>query len=164
MAKELSKILANVLEDTISLSQSAFIGDRQILDAALIADEGVEDAVQRKKRGLVLKLDFEKAYDRLIKGEAKSWFCASRGLRQGDPLSPFLFAIVVDVFSKMVEIGVDKKVGGGDKGICSKFGILQNGWDAKVGTNITNSIPWKFVSQIYDYFLLKAQYSAANGH
>ena len=38
----------------------------------------------------------------LVNGSAKGWVKASRGLRQGDPLSPFLFTLVVDVRSRLV--------------------------------------------------------------
>ena len=155
ISKVLSLRLGEILGDTISENQNAFVGGRQILDAALVANEVVEDVRRRKQKGMVFKLDFEKAYDRvnwdfldrvfcrkgfgdrwrgwikgclssvvfsvIVNGEPKEWFRGFRGVRQGDPLSPFLFTLVVDVLSRMlargVETGVVKGLEVGNEGL-----------------------------------------------
>ena len=67
--KILAKVLANrlrrVMDKVISPSQNAFVEGRQILDAALIANEAVDSMLRRNDGGVVCKLDIEKAYDHL---------------------------------------------------------------------------------------------------
>lgn len=58
--------LSKALEGTISEAQCAFVGGRQLIDAALVANEVVDDLRRRGRQGILLRLDFKKAYDRLI--------------------------------------------------------------------------------------------------
>ena len=67
--KLLAKVLANrlkkIIGKVISFAQNAFMEGRQILDVALIANEGIDSWLRRKESGLLCKLDIAKAYEHI---------------------------------------------------------------------------------------------------
>ncbi|KAK9048582.1 hypothetical protein SSX86_032453 [Deinandra increscens subsp. villosa] len=143
--KIISKILANrmagVIDQIISPEQSAFIKGRQIIDGPLALNEMIDWFGFKKKKMLVFKIDFAKAYDSvswdyldtmmqfvgfgnswrrwiraclassrtsiLVNGSPTSEFNVGKGLRQGDPLAPFLFILVMEGLHVLIEDACD---------------------------------------------------------
>jgi retron-type reverse transcriptase len=119
----------------ISPYQSAFIPGQFILDGVVTLHETLHELQTKKKDAVVLKLDFEKAYDKIkwhflqqalrIKGFSPMWcewihkvmskgsvkvndvvgryFQTCKGVCQGDPLSPILLNLAVDVLAKLID-------------------------------------------------------------
>jgi len=65
--KILTKLLSNrikkVIEKVINGTQSAFLSNRGLLDSVLVVNEVMDELRRRKKSRVIVKLDFEKAYD-----------------------------------------------------------------------------------------------------
>ncbi|KAJ9557691.1 hypothetical protein OSB04_012305 [Centaurea solstitialis] len=144
--KVISKVLADrmkaVMGSIISDVQSAFLKGRSILDGVLIANEAVNYLKGTKRKALIFKVDFEKAYDSvnweflldvlefmgfglkwrnwirsclktskisiLVNGSPTDEFRMEKGLRQGDPLAPFLFLVVAEGLHVLVEEAKEK--------------------------------------------------------
>ncbi|GKV45963.1 hypothetical protein SLEP1_g52987 [Rubroshorea leprosula] len=144
--KILAKLLANrlkkVLVGIVGEQQMAFLNGRQLMDGVVIANEVIDEVKKKKKEAFLLKIDFEKAYDKvswsfldfmlqrmgfsnmwrkwimeclsssmvsvLVNGSPTRQFSITRGLRQGDPLSLFLFLIIAEGINGLVVKAVEK--------------------------------------------------------
>jgi hypothetical protein len=59
------KRLTGVAEKLISQSQTAFITSRNILEEVVMFHETIHELHKKKMNGVILKIDFKKAYDKV---------------------------------------------------------------------------------------------------
>ena len=98
--KLIVKVLANrlkkVMNRLVNKAQNAFVEGRQILDASLIANEMIDSMVKGKERGVLCKLDIEKAYDQInwkfLISVLQKWGLGANGLSGKNGVYPPLLS------------------------------------------------------------------------
>jgi hypothetical protein len=178
IAKVLASRLATMMDSLVASTQSAFIKGRYLVDGVMIINEVVDLAKKTGKQCLILKVDFEKAYDSvewsfldymlerfgfcikwrdwiracvftgsmsiLVNGSPTEEINIQRGLKQGDPLAPFLFLLVAEGLEGLMKKAVELnrfKVGNrgvvvshlqyADDTLCLGEATLENLWTLK---------------------------------
>ena len=128
--------LKGVLSSIINEDQTGFVPNRYLGDNVRIIYDIIDYLVKTKRPGLMLCLDFEKAFDSvdngfimkvlqgfgcgpdfcqwiqalyknikstvLVNGKLAQWFPVERGCRQGDPVSPYLFVMCVEIMALLI--------------------------------------------------------------
>eukprot|EP01018_Ginkgo_biloba_P018081 Gb_04379 [translate_table: standard] len=109
--------LKPVLSLFISPEHFGFLEGRLIQEAIGTAQEGLHTIKNSHAPAVVIKLDLSKAFDRvswlyllLINGSTSPFFKPTRGLRQGCPLSPYLFLLVVEGLSRAIKEAKSQRI------------------------------------------------------
>jgi hypothetical protein len=142
VAKVLAKRLSKVMNSLVASTQSAFLKERYLVDGVMIVNEIVDLAKKSGRGCLILKVDFENAYDSvewsfldymlerfgfcdkwrswiracvfsgnmsiLVNGSPTEEINIKRGLKQGDPLAPFLFLLVAEGLGGLMKKAVEQ--------------------------------------------------------
>jgi exonuclease III len=135
--------IKTVLPTLVSDDQTGFMSGRYMGDNLRLIYDTIAYLDEQNLPGLLLNIDFEKAFDSLdwsfmfkvlrafgfgedicrwistfynniksaviINGTISPWFSVNRGCRQGDPISPYLFIICVEVLGIMTRENAEIK-------------------------------------------------------
>jgi len=144
VAKVLTNRLKKVLPRVIDKRQNTLMEGMNLLHSVVVANEVVDKVRGKRKRCLIFKVDYEKAYNLvswdfllymlhrlgflikwilwineclcsssisiLANGSSAKEFNIQRGLRQGNPLSPFLFIVIVEGLNGLMRMVISRGI------------------------------------------------------
>eukprot|EP00253_Pinus_taeda_P031749 PITA_31749 len=113
--KIVSKVVALRLKPLLPLiispEQSGYVEGRQITDGIILTHEVIHSLKQTKKPAWIRwisSLISSTFYSILVNGIPSTTFRPSRGIRQGDPLSPFLFVIMAEGLGRSLKAAISE--------------------------------------------------------
>lgn len=127
LSKILARRLSTVLPELISINQTTFVRGHLISDNISLAEEQLRLEVTKEVDWNTIQITlrstgFSRAFTRMIKkcvttlsfsllveGEATKQFTSGHGLWQGDPLSSWIFTMVLQNFSQELHLAVTNK-------------------------------------------------------
>ncbi|GKC59662.1 RNA-directed DNA polymerase, eukaryota, reverse transcriptase zinc-binding domain protein, partial [Tanacetum coccineum] len=104
-------------------NQSAFVPGRAITDNILLTQELLKGYnCANGPKMCSFKINIQKSYDTVlcVNGERYGYFNGGRRLRQGDPISPYIFTVVMEMLNLLIKDEIRK-----DKSFKYHFGYKQ---------------------------------------
>eukprot|EP00253_Pinus_taeda_P010526 PITA_10526 len=115
ISKVITSLLKPLLPILISPEQSGYVEGRQIIDGIILTHEIIHSSKNLKKKMLptfgfslpwvrwVTSLITSTLFSILVNGIPSTPFHPSRGIHQGDPLSPFLFVLMAEGLGRIIK-------------------------------------------------------------
>ncbi|XP_022873326.1 uncharacterized protein LOC111392262 [Olea europaea var. sylvestris] len=109
---EKSPGLRPILGDVVDHAQAAFAKGRSVTENIHLAQEFLRDVLhglQFPSRFVhwVMEYVTSTSYSIALNGTSHGFFKGRKGLRQGDPLSPFLFVLCIEYLSRLLKAATD---------------------------------------------------------
>ncbi|KAK6162199.1 hypothetical protein DH2020_002040 [Rehmannia glutinosa] len=112
ITKIMVKRMAPLLENIVDQAQAAFVGGRLMTENIHLAQELLRQynrlGFPSKFTHWIMECVTSPSYSIKTNGSLYGKFAGKKGLRQGDPLSPFLFVLCLEYFSRLINLAANR--------------------------------------------------------